>query len=71
MFMNKIYSPLAPLISIFVTATSIGSLNAVVLAQSRLVSAAAKQGHMPEILSFQSSKYNMPWPAIFAVVSLF
>ncbi|XP_052816835.1 large neutral amino acids transporter small subunit 2-like [Mya arenaria] len=67
MFMNKIYRPMSPVISIFVTATSIGSLNAVVLAQSRMVSTAARLGHMPEIMSFQSSSYNMPWPAIFGV----
>ncbi|KAH3773437.1 hypothetical protein DPMN_174799 [Dreissena polymorpha] len=66
-FVNKIYPPLAPVQALLIMATSIGSLNAAVLAQSRLVSAAARQGHLPLILSFCSQKYNMPIATSFTI----
>lgn len=68
LFMERIYPPLGPLIVVFVTATAIAGLNAVILAQSRLASAAAKCKHLPVIMSTLNDKYNMPWASTICLV---
>ncbi|KAL4234183.1 hypothetical protein ACF0H5_005836 [Mactra antiquata] len=72
LFAERIYKPFGPLIAIFVTATAIAGLNAVILAQSRLASAAAKHKHLPMVLATINEKYNMPWAStvFLTVISL-
>ncbi|XP_059145006.1 large neutral amino acids transporter small subunit 2-like [Physella acuta] len=64
-FMNRMYSPLVPLVSVFVALTSIGALNASIMGHSRLLFAGARNGHMPQILGMVHTKYLTPWPSIF------
>ncbi|KAL5010412.1 hypothetical protein ScPMuIL_012717 [Solemya velum] len=63
-FMERLYVPFSPVMSILVTATSVGALNACVLGHSRFLAAVASQGHLPHLLSTISVTYSMPWPAI-------
>ena len=68
--MERINPAFGPVIAVFVTTTAISSLNSAILAQSRMVSAAARQGHLPSVLGTLSEKYTMPWAAILFLVCI-
>jgi amino acid transporter len=68
--MERINPAFGPVIAVFVTTTAISSLNAIILAQSRMVSAAARRHHLPAVLGTLNEKYNMPWAAILFLVSV-
>ncbi|KAH9504445.1 Large neutral amino acids transporter small subunit 2 [Bulinus truncatus] len=68
-FINRMYSPLVPLVSVFVALTSIGALNASIMGHSRLLFAGARNGHMPQILGMVHAKYLTPWPSIFVYLA--
>lgn len=63
LFMERLYKPLTPLVSLLVTTTSVGVLNASVLGHSNFLTAVAKKDHLPRIFGCFSDKYNMPWAA--------
>ncbi|XP_025115161.1 Y+L amino acid transporter 2-like [Pomacea canaliculata] len=68
MFMDRLYRPVSPLISVLVATTSIGALNASIMGHSRLLFAGARNGHMPLLMGMVHPKYLTPWPAIFALL---
>ncbi|CAL1548184.1 unnamed protein product, partial [Lymnaea stagnalis] len=68
-FIQRMYSPLVPLISVLVALTSIGALNASIMGHSRLLFAGARNGHMPQILGMVNAKYLTPWPSIFVYLA--
>lgn len=76
LFMERVHPAFGAVIAVFVTTSSIAGLNSSILAQSRMISAAAKRHHLPELLATYSDKYNMPWGAtiylsIVAILILF
>ncbi|XP_069112190.1 cystine/glutamate transporter-like [Argopecten irradians] len=68
-FMQRVYSPLSVVISVFVATTSIGALNASIMGHSRLLFAGSRVGHMPVILGMISHKYLTPWPSILILLA--
>ncbi|XP_064599396.1 cystine/glutamate transporter-like [Liolophura sinensis] len=64
MFTDRVAPPLTPVISILVAVAAIGVLNATILGHSRVVFAAARSGHLPQVFSMINRKYLTPWPAI-------
>ncbi|CAI9737604.1 glutamate transporter-like [Octopus vulgaris] len=66
-FTRHIYEPLTSLTSVLVAISSIGALIAAVLAQPRLLFAAAKFGHSPTIMRMLHERFKTPWLANFAL----
>ena len=71
LFMERFYKPISPVISLFVTTTSVGALNAIVLGQSNFVTAVARHHQLPRMLGMFSDKYDMPWMASVFLVSTY
>ncbi|BFZ23600.1 hypothetical protein BsWGS_26639 [Bradybaena similaris] len=69
LFIDRLYSPLVVVVSVFVALTSIGALNASIMGHSRLLFAGARNGHMPQILGMVHAKYLTPWPSIFVYLA--
>ncbi|XP_071086493.1 cystine/glutamate transporter-like [Haliotis cracherodii] len=69
LFAERLYGPIAPLVSVFVATTSIGALNASIMGHSRLLFAGARVGHMPTIFGMIHPKFLTPWPAILVLLA--
>ncbi|KAL3859962.1 hypothetical protein ACJMK2_010140 [Sinanodonta woodiana] len=64
MFMDRVYRPLTPVISILVTTTSLSALNAIILGHSKTIYAAATRGHMPKVFATLNKKHCTPLAAM-------
>ncbi|KAK3581108.1 hypothetical protein CHS0354_033899 [Potamilus streckersoni] len=71
MFMDRVYRPMTPVISILVTTTSISALNAVILGHSKTIFAAATRGHMPKVFATLNKRYSTPWAAMIFLASVY
>ncbi|KRY14646.1 Y+L amino acid transporter 2 [Trichinella patagoniensis] len=72
-FANRYYSSMAWMLSIFVTLSCFDALNGILLTTSRLFLMAARQNHMPELLSMTNLYRRTPMPAVIltGLLSLF
>lgn len=66
-FIQRLYSPIGPLVAVFVALASIGALNASVMGHPRLLFAGARLGHTPKLMGMLHEKFKVPWPAIFTL----
>lgn len=66
-FINRLYSPITPLVAVFVALASIGALNASVMGHPRLLFAGARLGHAPKLMGMLHEQFKVPWPATFTL----
>ncbi|XP_025115811.1 large neutral amino acids transporter small subunit 2-like isoform X2 [Pomacea canaliculata] len=65
MTLGQYVHPVLPyMLALTVALCSIGTVNVTIMGQSRILYAAARNGHMPRLLAMLHTKYLMPWPAI-------
>ncbi|KAK6178562.1 hypothetical protein SNE40_013324 [Patella caerulea] len=62
--MQQVHPILGVVVSILVAFCSISVLNVLIMGQPRLLFAASRVGHMPELFHMISRKFLTPWPAI-------
>jgi amino acid transporter len=63
-FAEKVMGPAAFLMPIFVACSTVGSLNGILFASSRMFFAGARDGQLPELLSMINMKYITPMPSL-------
>lgn len=69
MTLGQYVHPVLPyMLALTVALCSIGTVNVTIMGQSRILYAAARNGHMPRLLAMLHTKYLMPWPAIFTAL---
>ncbi|KAA0202019.1 hypothetical protein HAZT_HAZT009599 [Hyalella azteca] len=63
-FGSRVLGPLRFVVPVFVALSTFGSLNGILFTSGRLFLAAAREGHMPAVLSFIDIKARTPKPAL-------
>lgn len=62
-FADLMFGPMAWIMPIFVAMSTFGGVNGMILTSSRLFFVGAREGHMPEILTYVQMKKETPVPA--------
>ncbi|KAK0041451.1 cystine/glutamate transporter [Biomphalaria pfeifferi] len=70
LFARMIHPVLPFVLVVLICLCSIGTLNVLILSQSRMIFAAGRNGHMPRFMTMLHKKFHTPWPATFALGSL-
>ncbi|PAA68866.1 hypothetical protein BOX15_Mlig013270g6 [Macrostomum lignano] len=67
LFAQKLFGPLAMVMPVFVSLSTFGGVNGIMLTTSRLFYTAAEEGHMPAVLCMIQRKLLTPLPAVLLV----
>jgi len=69
-FANRLYGRMAWVIPIFVSCSTFGAVNGLLLTSSRLFYAGAREGQMPGVLTMISVKRTTPVPSVMVITGL-
>ena len=69
-FANRLYGRMAWVIPIFVSCSTFGAVNGLLLTSSRLFYAGAREGQMPGVLTMISVSRTTPVPSVLVITGL-